>query len=647
MAPPSGAALDLRKTPWPSDALLGSDGRLKVALPFPFDSANLDTLNQLTRTLSELDGFGVSTSIFFPVSADVTVDEGASAAVIDLDDPSVPARAYPLFYRVDTQQLVAMVPLGTVLRDHHHYGCIIESGVPGLHPSAEMADAIAGKGVHGAQPTYQKLADAIAARGSKPLAATAFTTQTLAALLPKVLSDLDKMPPKATVLRFYKDAAELETLFGGPVTTTRPGGPKSGGVLHDQVAYVALGTFDSPHYLSATPGILGLFDMQATVKATDHVPYVLVLPKRASYAQTPVVIFQHGINDDRRAVLKVANSFAARGFAVLGIDELWHGSRLPGNEDKVNNLSGQPGPDGIGDPTGAGAVQYFFNIRGDTVQRIEALDPRYMRDNFRQAVIDLMQEVRLARSGDVSEIAAADAGLAGLTLDGSKLLYTGESFGSILGAQVLALDPLLGAGAMAVGGGGLLMDLVPDSAEFAQTLQPFVAGAFDLSFDVNSPAEQPSHAQMVLHILQTIIEPGDGLALAGLADAGKHYLAISARDDETVPNQANESLAAAWGATQVRLSQKTIATRRFMFPSAQAPYSPPGALRAIVQLEPATHPMITSQDGQRKYQPDFPPFRKLPSPIPIDNPIEIVHGLAVGLAESYRNGTPTVTDPTK
>jgi hypothetical protein len=290
-------------------------------------------------------------------------------------------------------------------------------------------------------------------------------------------------------------------------------------------------------------------------------------------------------------------------------------------------------------------VQWFFNIRGDATQRIEALDPRYMRDNFRQAVVDLMQEVRLAKNGDLSAIAAADPALAALTLDGSKVVYTGESFGSILGAQVLALDPELGAAALSVGGGGLLVDLVSNSAEFAQSLQPFVAGAFDLSFDVNSPLEQPNHAQMVLHLLQTVIEPGDGLALAALASPSKHFLSLTARDDETVPNIASEAVAAAWGATQVRLSSRTLPTRKFTFPMTSAPYSvASGGLRAIVQLDPSTHSQITSQSGQQKYQPDAPPFIKRPMQVPIDNPIEIVHALAIGLAESYRTGTPTVVD---
>src|SRR6185503_14422501 len=101
----AGAApYDVGSVPWPSDALLGDDGRLEVAPPFPFQSGDPDTLAQLGRSLSELDGFGVSTSIFFPLSAEVVVDAGATATVVDLIDPSV-TFSFPLFYRADTEQL--------------------------------------------------------------------------------------------------------------------------------------------------------------------------------------------------------------------------------------------------------------------------------------------------------------------------------------------------------------------------------------------------------------------------------------------------------------------------------------------------------------------------------------------------------------
>lgn len=636
---------DIRAVPWPSDALLGADGKVHVTTPLPFDSNVEDNLNTLAATLSEADGFATTRSIFFPVSDDVVVDDGATATVVDLDDPGKTV-SYPLFYRADTKQLVALAPLGTALAEHHAYGCYVGSGVHdagghALHPSSAMSDAIAGRGDVGARPSYQKLARALA--GMKPLAATAFTTQTLTAWAQKALSDLSAMPPKASVDLTFTTQADLDNVFGGPATTTKPGHPPSGGVLHTNIAAVVVGHFDSPHYLSPTPGTLGLFDGAMTIKATDHIPYILVLPIRSNYASTPIVIFQHGINGDRSAALTVANSYAARGYATLGIDELWHGSRLPNNVDNVFNLSGQPGHDGIGDPTPSGAVQWFFDFMGDPNQNIEPVDPRYIRDNFRQAEIDLMQEVRLARGGDFSDVAAALPALAGLGFDGSKVVYTGESFGSIMGASVLALDPLLDAAVLDVAGGNIIVDLVANSPQFSGVLQGFLASAFDSLVDIGHPDVTPNAAQMSLNLVQEVLEPADGAALAASADPGKNVLYLFAYLDETVPNQSNQALARAWGATEVPLTSGSHALEQVMLPMAHAPYAAT-PLRAVVQLDPAGHGMFTGQTGQHQYMPPFPPFVKYAQAIEIMMPIVQAHALAVGFIDGFKSGAPIVND---
>ena len=70
-------------------------------------------------------------------------------------------------------------------------------------------------------------------------------------------------------------------------------------------------------------------------------------------------------------------------------------------------------------------------------------------------------------------MAAALPALTGLTFDGDKVVYTGESFGSIIGATVLAVDPLLEAAVLDVGGGGLFIDCA-QRAEFAPMIPPFL-----------------------------------------------------------------------------------------------------------------------------------------------------------------------------
>jgi hypothetical protein len=644
----SATPLDLRLLPWPSDALLGDDGKLQVAKPFPFDSLVEPNLTQLAASLSEADGFSTTRSIFFPVDADVVLEAGATATVADLDDPTK-SWSYPLFYRAAYKQLVAMAPLGTALKEHHAYGCWIVAGVHdakghALRPSATMRAAMAGHGTFGQRVSYQKLAQRLSSLKVKPLAATAFTTQTLTDWVPKVLDDLSAMPPVAHLTRLFATVAELQDLFGGPVTTTRPGRPAAGGVMHDKVGFVLEGTYDSPHYLSPTPGTLGLFDAEQTVQAVDSVPFILVLPIRSDYTNTPVVIFQHGIDSDRSAVLAVANDYVARGYAVLGIDELWHGSRLPGNVDAVFNLSGAPGSDGIGDPS-SNAVSWFFDFNGNPRASILSLDTRCIRDNFRQAAADLMQEVRLARSGDFSALSAADPGLATLTIDGANLVYTSESFGSILGAIVVAVDPMLDSAVLDVGGSAVLADLVPNSPEFGPLLGPIVSNAFDIDVDVEDPVTLPVAAQMSLGMLQEVLEPGDGLALSAGASSSKSLLFLHDLADETVPNQAEEALALAFGATQVDLAQQSHALTYVTLPTAPAPYAA-APLRAVVELAEAGHGMFTTQEGAHHYQFPFPPFTKLPATVTFDEPTELVHSLALDFIDSVHAGAPRVSDPT-
>jgi hypothetical protein len=640
------AAGDLRSTPWPSDVLLGSDGHLAVAPPFPFP-ADAPSAALLAQALSALDGFGTVTAVFFPVSVDVTVDAGASAAVVDLEGGE-PPRAFPLLYRAATKQLVAVAPPGTVLREHHRYGCVVSGGVHdsagrALRPSKAMAQLLAGGPT--APVAYQLLATQLGksgksgtfpssgASGATPEAATAFTTQTVSAWATKALADVAAMPPVARPTRTFQPGPDLDDLFGGPVTTTRPGLPPAGGVLHDHVGLVVEGTFASPDYLSATPGQMGMFDDGMTVKSVDAVPFMLILPQATpATASPPVAIFQHGIDGDRSTMLLVADDYTARGYAVLGIDAPFHGSRQSGAVDLVNNISGAPIPDGIGDPTGF-PVATFFDFFGDPSLGIAAVDPRVMRDNLRQAIVDLMQTVRLVTAGDWSMVP-------GVALGAAAPIYTGASFGGILGAGLIAVDPAVQGGVLASAGGGLFVDMFGNSATLSGLVISLLGGGYDHGITVDQPDTDPVRAQMSLNLLQTVLEPGDGLALATAAAPGKSLLFLESFNDEVVPNHATEALAAAWGASQVSLPGSP-ATRVVSLPAVWPPFlgSP---LRALVQLNPACHTTFTLQQDTRTYADGSPPFVKLATPLVVANPIERAHRLALDFMDSFELGAPGV-----
>jgi hypothetical protein len=227
-------------------------------------------------------------------------------------------------------------------------------------------------------------------------------------------------------------------------------------------------------------------------------------------------------------------------------------------------------------------------------------------------------------------------------------VYSGESFGSILGAGALAATPGLDAGVLSVGGGGIFVSVLPHSPLFAGTIASFLRNAFDSSLDLADPALPPA-AQRSLSLLQAAIAPGDPLSFAPqLAPRGKHMLLLTARSDELIPNQAGELFAAAAGATDVSLPEGTAPARFAELPRAVAPWRAEagGSTIALVQLAPASHTMFTAFAGDRAYEPDFPPFVRLPAPEHVDNPIERAHALALGFATTFRrDGVPTVVVP--
>jgi hypothetical protein len=219
-------------------------------------------------------------------------------------------------------------------------------------------------------------------------------------------------------------------------------------------------------------------------------------------------------------------------------------------------------------------------------------------------------------------------------------IYTGASFGGNLGAGLMAVDPAVRAGVLASAGGGLFVDMFGNSATLSGLIISLIGDSYDHGITVDQPDSDPVRAQISLNLLQTVLEPGDGLALVGAAAPGKSLLLLEAFNDEVVPNHATEALAAAWGASQVNV-RGSPATRVVALPAVWPPFlgSP---LRALVQLNPAAHTTFTLQQDTRGYQDGSPPFVKLPAALVVDNPIEKAHRLALDFMDSVRMGAPRV-----
>jgi hypothetical protein len=355
-------------------------------------------------------------------------------------------------------------------------------------------------------------------------------------------------------------------------------------------------------------------------------------------------------------VLSVANSYAAEGFATIGIDIPFHGDRYPTSRDDFHNFTAAVGPDGLADRVTLSQM-WFFDVAGQPSEGIGSVDPQAISANFRQAALDMIAEIRLLKAGDWSALDTAEPALAELAFRADRIVYTGESFGSIIGALALPFADV-GAAALSVGGGGLVFPLLENSPTYWPIFGTLVAGTFGISPSEIDPLYDPAHTQFAFLLTQSALESGDPLPYARhvirepLAGAPRHVLSLSAYSDESVPNQCNEALAAAFGLEWVEVGGSSSGTR-YVEPLGQktAPVSgnvqvgDAAVTAAFVQVTPAGHGMLTNQHSEQNYDVGFPPFMPHEPAVPIDNPIVEIQALVVGFAAGWAGGgTPEVLD---
>ena len=267
---------------------------------------------------------------------------------------------------------------------------------------------------------------------------------------------------------------------------------------------------------------------------TQTVPVLLTVPnansgKTRPAAGWPIVIFQHGITRNRTDMFAIAGTLAAQGFAVISIDAPLHGLTDTANPfyrnqlltgtaaaglitgertfdlDFSNNTTGAQGPDGKIDGSGT----YFINLSSLLTSR----------DNLRQASSDLFELTRAIPS------LAYDANPTG-DFDGSRIYFLGQSLGSIIGTQFMAINPHVNVGVLNVPGGGVVR-LLDASPAFGPVIHAGLAGA---GLQQGTPAYD---AFMVA--AQTVVDSGDSINFA-FATASKSILAQEVVGDDTHPS---------------------------------------------------------------------------------------------------------------
>jgi dienelactone hydrolase len=220
------------------------------------------------------------------------------------------------------------------------------------------------------------------------------------------------------------------------------------GTAPGAVGTIAFGRYESPNYEAPGEFIppVGTLTGVPAIQGAASLSFDLTLPAGARPANGwPVVLFVHGLNNNKSSVLRVAARLAQNGLATLAVNAVGHGGGPLGSyavtrtDGTVVSLSA--GGRGI-DQDGNGAI--------GTSEGLFAAPPRtllQLRDGSRQTVVDLLQLVRVIEAGvDVDGDGLPD-------LDPAHISYYGGSGGGLIGAPFLALEPEVSSGVLAVLGG--------------------------------------------------------------------------------------------------------------------------------------------------------------------------------------------------
>ena len=269
---------------------------------------------------------------------------------------------------------------------------------------------------------------------------------------------------------------------------------------------------------------------QAVATQTLSIPVLATFPSPASghtqpTAGWPVVIFQHGITQNRSNLLAIADALAAAGYAAVAIDLPLHGITDTSNPfynaamertfnlDLVNNETRAPGPDGSIDPSGI----HFLNLTSLLTSR----------DNLRQGAADLLHLNASLGQADSDGDGQAD-------FDLGRVGFVGHSLGGMVGSLLLGVDEAgIGPASLGMPGGGI-PKLLENSASFGPFIQAGLAA-------VGLQADTPEY-EALFRAAQQVLDSGDAINYAqAAADHHPIHLVeiIGPPPDQTIPNRVD------------------------------------------------------------------------------------------------------------
>ena len=524
---------------------------------FPSDTLTVPDSTQATGlrvTSNQLDGFSVNPRIAVQFSG--PVDTGTLRSTIFITPADAPFDLIPINQVIyDPQTFTVYAKPDRVLDQQRRYRLIV-LGANGI------------------------------------IASTIFTTLSVSTWLERARGNLSRTPTSVALAAGYKlsDIVTLTLRFQTHANPAKFSDTTIPVNLIPGIGSIAFGSFRSPTYLNAQQSIDPLptaLDPGPGL-GTNQIYFHAVLPlTKKPPTGYPVIIFGHGLGDSQYGgPSAVAPILVPSGFAVVSINAVGHGYgpqstvvlRLKNGREVQLTEGGRsiPDPDGTIQPYG-GCILLTGGVG--------------IRDCLRQTAIDMMQLVRMLKSGvDLDGDGTVD-------LDPNRIYYVGQSLGSLYGTLFTALETNLNAATLNAGGGSVI-----DIARWSPAFRPFLIQGLGLPADFNENyvlRDQPVKIndtpgaiaiQNTLENIDWTDMPGDPLAYAPLLRSripglpAKKMLFQFAIGDQTVPNPTESALVrAARGRESTWVFRNDLA--RAAFPSLAA--NPHAYLTNILSGGPA------------------------------------------------------------
>jgi dienelactone hydrolase len=484
-------------TTWPDDWWTTEDDSTLTGLRLVLDpddpalDAFPDNYKNVIVSLGSLDGFGTTPELLFDLSRALPDDLSTLDIVLLTQGADGEWTSHEHSVSTIDHGRTLLVrpwrPLPPASRGVLAVRAEPSDGSECITPSPTLQSLLTDPGM----PLHDRYQEGLSALGWEAGdigAMVVFTTQSAGMLDAEIIEDIDQRTPS----------------LDGPMSCAEP---SAGHRRCD-------GTVTVGDYRDEEAGTV-LADEVVSVQEEYALPVRLWLPDDdGAAAPYPVVICGHGLAGSKSQCGFLADLAAPLGVATLAVDAVEHGE----HPDRT-----QSGDD----------LDVIMAMCGFTLSP-PSFDPLRLRDNFRQSAWDKLQVLRAVQSGwDADGDGSTD-------LDGGQVQYVGASLGGIMGPQLLAAAPELGAGILIVPGGGL-MDLFIESDSFG-----IIAVA------MTPPDWEDEDLARVVPMFQALIDAGDPLVFATQlserrrAGDGQADLALlMAYEDTIVPNIATTRLAQA------------------------------------------------------------------------------------------------------